>query len=94
MAKLRRCASWPTASAAAVTARRYPHDAVAPVEELTRRTLVAVPARAERPAPARPRRRPLAVTDDGRGIAPLVVDGLREHGIDAELGRRVRTRPA
>ncbi|WP_204004496.1 SDR family oxidoreductase, partial [Virgisporangium aurantiacum] len=32
---------------------------------------------------------PVAVTDDGRGIAPLVVAGLRQHGIEADVVTRV-----
>jgi len=32
----------------------------------------------------------VAVTDDGRGVAPLVVAGLRRHGIAADVVQRIR----
>lgn len=56
---------------------------------LARRTLRPVPAPRSGLSMAGLTANGLAVTDDGRGIAPLVVAGLANHGVQAEVVTRV-----
>jgi acyl transferase domain-containing protein len=66
-----------------------PEPGPAPAAPLARRTLRPVPAPRGGLAMAGLSAGPLAVTYDGRGIAPLVVAGLARHGIQAEVVTRV-----
>jgi NADP-dependent 3-hydroxy acid dehydrogenase YdfG len=56
-----------------------------PATDLVRRALRPVPAARTDLAMPGLTRGLVAVTDDGRGIAPLVVAGLRRHGLHAEV---------